>query len=112
MIPGVDPRQLKAMMRQMGMSQEDIPSTRVIIETPDKRYVFENPNVQKVVMQGQATFQIMGNYKVSEMEVRISISSDDIKMVAEQANVSEKKAKEALEKTKGDIAEAIINLSN
>lgn len=111
MIPGVDPRQLKAMMKQMGMSQEDLPATRVVIETPDKKYIFENPNVQKITMQGQTTFQLMGNYNVSDVELIISISNDDIKMVASQANVSEAKAKEALEKSNGDIAEAIISLS-
>ncbi|MBR9707128.1 MAG: nascent polypeptide-associated complex protein, partial [Candidatus Diapherotrites archaeon] len=38
------------------------------------------------------------------------IPKEDISMVAEQANVSAEKAKEALEAVNGDIAEAILNL--
>ena len=79
MIPGVDPRQLKAMMRQMGMSQEDISATKVIIETPDKTFVFENPNVQKVVMQGQTSFQIIGDYSTTEPALEINISCPNVK---------------------------------
>ena len=112
MIPGVDPRQLKAMMRQMAMSQEDINATKVIIETPDKSFVFENPNVQKVVMQGQTTFQIIGSYSTEEAKLEIKISEDDIEMVKSQANVTSEVAKKALEESNGDIAEAILNLSN
>ena len=48
------------MMRQMGMSQEELDAIQVIIKTSDKELVFNAPNVQKVTMQGQTTFQIMG----------------------------------------------------
>jgi len=112
MIPGVDPRQLKTMMRQMGMSQEDINATKVIIETPDKSFVFENPNVQKVIMQGQTTFQIIGNYITEESKLEVKISQDDIEMVKSQANVTDEVAQKALEETDGDIAEAILKLSD
>lgn len=111
MIPGVDPRQLKAMMRQMGMSQTDLDVIKVTIETPNKILVFENPSVQKVVMQGQTTFQVMGKYSEVEPVVDVEISEDDIELVAEQANVSKKKAKEALEVAGGDIAKAIVDLT-
>lgn len=112
MIPGVDPRQLKAMMRQMGMSQVDVDVKEVIIKTSSgKLLVFSNPSVQKVTMQGQTTFQIMGKYVEKEEEVKVVISQDDIKTVCDQAGVSKEVAKKALEKSKGDIAQAIINLS-
>lgn len=111
MIPGVNPRQLKQMMKQMGMSQEDVDATQVIIKTPTKEYIFENPSVQKVVMQGQTTFQLSGDFSENEAQVSISISEDDINMVMEQAGVSKDEAMKALENTNGDIAEAIVNLS-
>lgn len=110
MIPGVDPRQLKAMMRQMGMSQTDIDATQVIIKTPDKTLVFNNPQVQKVVMQGQATFQVIGDYSEEEVKAQITISDDDINLVAEQSGRSKKEAKAMLEEVDGDIAEAIVKL--
>ena len=111
MIPGVNPRQLKQMMRQMGMSQEDIDSVEVIIKTNDKEYIFNSPNVQKVTMQGQTTFQIMGDYEIRDRDFEVKINEDDIKTVCEQAGVSEDEARKALDKTKGDIAQAIINLT-
>ena len=111
MIPGVDPRQMKAMMRQMGMSQTDIDAVKVTIETSDKVLVFENPDVQKITMQGQTTFQISGDYKEAQAQVEVKISDDDIDMVADQANVSKKEAKKALENAGGDIAQAIVELS-
>lgn len=111
MIPGVDPRQMKAMMRQMGMSQVDIDAIKVTIETPDKLLVFEKPSVQKITMQGQATFQIAGSYTEVEVVADVKISDDDIEMVAEQAGVSKKEAREALERAGGDIAKAIVDLT-
>ncbi len=111
MIPGVNPRQLKQMMKQMGMSQDDLSASEVIIKTPEKTYVFESPDVQKVTMQGQTTFQIIGEFKIQESEVRVSISKEDIDLVKEQAGVSDDEAVKALDESRGDIAQAIINLS-
>lgn len=112
MIPGVNPRQLKQMMKQMGMSQDDIEASEVIIKTNGQSFVFKNPGVQKVTMQGQTTFQISGDFKIVEQKAEIQISDDDIEMVSNQANVSKAIAKETLEKVNGDIAEAIITLEN
>ena len=99
-------------MRQMGMSQEDIPAVKVIIKTSNEEYVFENPSVQKVKMQGQTTFQVIGDYKVFEINPTISISEDDISIVVEQAGVSKDEARKALEESKGDIALAVVNLTS
>ena len=112
MIPGVNPRQLKQMMRQMGMSQTDIDSVEVLIKTSDgKTLVFENPSVQKVVMQGQESYQIVGSpTRIEEEKLEVKISEEDIELVAEQAKVSKKEAREALKETNGDIAEAIVKL--
>lgn len=112
MIPGVNPRQVQQMMRQMGMSQEDIDATKVTIETPSKVLICNNPSVQKVTMQGQATYQLSGDFVEQEAIANIEISSDDINMVCEQANVSKEDAKKALEEANGDLAQAIVNLSN
>lgn len=121
MIPGVNPRQLKAMMKQMGMSQDSIEAESVIIKTRDNKvYVFQTPDVQKITMQGQVSFQITGSYKVEDAgkelltkkNFDVTISEDDVNLVAEQAGVSKKDAKKALEDSKGDIALAIVSLSN
>jgi nascent polypeptide-associated complex subunit alpha len=111
MIPGVNPRQMKAMMRQMGMSQVDIDAIKVTIETSDKKIIFNNPEVQKITMQGQTTFQISGQYEEEENKPQINISDDDIELVSSQAKVNKNTAKSALEKSQGDIAQAIIELT-
>ena len=108
MIPGINPKQMQAVMKQMGMSQTDIPSSRVIIEKEDGgKIIIENPSVAKIKMQGQESFQISGD--VSE-ESGEKFSEDDVKVVMEKTNCSEKEARKALEET-GDLADAIMKLS-
>ena len=101
----MNPRQMQKAMKQMGIHQEEIDASEVIIKTGSGNLVVRNPSVVKIKMQGQMSFQISGD--VSEESV---ISEDDIKTVAEQAGVSEEKARESLEKHDGDLAEAILSL--
>jgi nascent polypeptide-associated complex subunit alpha len=109
MFPGVDPKQMSGMLKKMGISQEEIDASRVIIEKTDgNRIIIDNPSVTKIKMQGQETFQIAGD--ISEELGEISISEEDIETVVEKTGVSKKKAKETLERT-GDLAEAIMELS-
>jgi nascent polypeptide-associated complex subunit alpha len=110
MFPGVDPKQMQGMLKKMGISQEDVDASRVIIEKTDgNKIIIDNPSIQKIKMQGQETFQIAGD--ISEESQEIGISEDDIKTVMEKTGVSKKKAEETLEKT-GDLAEAILELSD
>ena len=110
MIPNIDPRQLKHMMRSLGMSQEDVDSKEVqIIKNDGTKIVINNPSVQKIVMQGQTSFQISGEV-VEKTDFDFEISDEDIQMVLEGAQTDKQTAKLELEKTKGDIAEAISNL--
>lgn len=60
-------------------------------------------------MQGMTTYQINGNPRFEEGEVEIP--QEDITLVSEQAQVGKDEAKEALKASGGDIAEAIIKLS-
>lgn len=106
MLPGINPKQMQAVMKQMGMSQTEIDALRVIIEKNDgNKIVINNPSVIKIKMQGQETFQISGD--ISEES---GFSDDDIKVIMEKTNCSEKEAKKALEET-DDLAEAILKLS-
>ncbi|MBI2128945.1 nascent polypeptide-associated complex protein [Candidatus Woesearchaeota archaeon] len=110
MFPGIDPRQMQQAMKKLGMKQEEIEATEVIIKCEDKDIVITNPSVQKVNMMGQESFQISGT--ANEMEKGIDISEDDVKTVMEQANVDEESAKKALKESNGDIAEAILKLKS
>lgn len=110
MFPGVNPRKMQQMMKKMGMQQTEIDANEVIIKTDDKEIIISNPQVSKINMMGQETFQITGNIAERSISSEPEISEDDIKTVTEQAGISEEKAKEALEKSKGDIAKAILDL--
>ncbi len=110
MLPGMNPRKMQQMMKRMGIQQTEIDATEVIIKCPDREIIITEPSVSKVNMMGQETIQIVGNIHERERSAKPEISKDDIKTVMEQANVSEKQAKNALEEANGDIAEAIMNL--
>ena len=110
MIPGMNPRQMQQAMRRMGIQQTEIDAKEVIIRTEDKELVFKNPQVAKVNMMGQNTYQIIGEPEERSLSSEPEISEDDIQRVMEQAKVDKKKALAALEKHNGDLAEAIMDL--
>ncbi|MFH1586543.1 MAG: nascent polypeptide-associated complex protein [Candidatus Diapherotrites archaeon] len=102
----MNPKQLKSAMRQFGIKTEEIDAKRVVFELDGKNLVIDNPEVTAMIIQGKKTYTVMGDAK----EEAGSVPEEDVKMVAEQAGVSEKEAKEALEAAGGDIAEAITKL--
>ena len=107
---GLNPKKMQQVMKQMGISQEEIDASRVIFEkNNNSKIIIENPSVTKIKMQGQDSFQIMGDIKEESEELKIS--EEDIKRVMEKTNCSEQKARETLEKT-GDLAEAILELGD
>ena len=112
MMPGMNPRKMQAMMKQMGIQQVEIPATEVIIRTADKEIVITNPSVQKVNMMGNQNFQVSGNITERSLNTTPDISEEDVKTVMEQANVSEEEARKAIEDSEGDLAEAIMGLMN
>jgi nascent polypeptide-associated complex subunit alpha len=107
----MNPRQMKRMMKQMGIESEEIEGVEeVIIRTSTNEYIFSHPDVTKTSVQGQETWQIVGTADVAEREGEVSIPIEDIRLVAEKANVSEDEARKALEECDGEPAEAIVKL--
>ncbi len=111
MIPGMNPKQMKQAMKQLGIKQEDVDATEVIIRTASEDIIIKNPSVQRVNMQGQESFQISGDVVHSEVDNTPSISDEDVDMVVSQANCSKEEAKAAIEICEGDLAQAIIELN-
>ena len=112
MIPGVNPRQMQRMMKQMGMSQTDLDASEVIIKLADRQLVFTNPQVAQVDMMGQKTYQIVGQPEEMSLEDEgIEITDADIQTVVDQTGKSKEEAKEAIKEANGDLAEAILSLS-
>jgi nascent polypeptide-associated complex subunit alpha len=110
MIPGMNQRQMQQMMKQMGIQQVELDAVRVIIETAEERLVFDNPQVSKVNMMGQQTYQIVGTPRKESIDTTPDINDDDIQTVMEQAGVSRAEAYKAITEAKGDLAEAIMKL--
>jgi len=110
MIPGVNPRQMKQMMKRMGIQQQEIEATEVIIRTPEKEIIIRNPQVSKVNMMGQETFQIAGDAEERERSSEPDINDDDVQTVIAQTGASEEQAKAAIKVHKGDLAAAILSL--
>lgn len=109
MFPNLNPKKMQAMMKQMGLEQDEIQADKVIIEKTDgSRILIENPSVSKISMQGNESFQISGETR--EESARPVISEEDVKTVMEKTGAPEDKARETLEKT-NDLAEAILDLS-
>jgi len=105
---GMNPKKMQGMMKQLGIKQEEIDSQRVIIEKVDGgKVVIENPNVVKINMQGQDSWQISGEAREEESDE--GISEEDIRLVIEKTGKSEEEVRKVL-KENGDIAEAIMSL--
>ncbi len=123
MMPGmgrVNPRQMKQAMRKMGISTEELTDVQeIIILTKTKEYVFKEAEVTIMTVQGQKTFQVVGEPEVRPRSAVISKSGapataetglpeEDITLVMEQTGATREKAVAALKATEGQPAEAIL----
>ena len=97
-------------MRRMGIQQQDIPATQVIIKSEDKEIIINEPQVAKVNMMGQETFQIIGKAIERPLSAEPEINDEDIQTVMKQANCSRQEAEKAINEAGGDLAEAILKL--
>lgn len=118
MMPGgMSPKQMQTVMKRMGIKVEEIDAMQVIIKCSDRNIIINEPQVMLTKMPNQEMFQISGEVSEEESsdveeEVETEITEEDVEMVMEQANVGRVQAEEALEETRGDIAEAIMKLKN
>ena len=120
----LDSRNARRMMQRMGMQMQEFSGvTRVIIQSPGKEIVIEQPMVTSINVQGQKMYQITGG-KVTERAPQaavtqgaapaekppVQVPEEDVLLVAQQAKVSMEKARETLAKCDGDLARAILTL--
>jgi nascent polypeptide-associated complex subunit alpha len=109
----MNPKQMKQAMQKLGIEQEDVDASKVVIHTADKRLVFTDPSVQKVDMMGQETYQVMGTPEEQTAENRNpEISDDDIQAVVNKTGCSEETAREAIEANDYDLAQAIMAVND
>ena len=108
---GMNPRQMKKLMRQLGIKMEELDGVKeVVLRLEGREIVLKNPVVTVMVVQGEKTYQIVpGSEEVREV---LQIPEEDIQLVMEQAGVDRETALRTLKETKGDIAEAILKLTD
>ena len=113
MLRRISPREAKRMMKRMGLSMNEMPDVNeVIFKTNTKEIIIEKPEVAVLELQGQKIYQIVGG-KITEriIERKIEIPEEDVQLVAQRAGVSLEQARVALEQTQGDLAQAILLLT-
>ncbi len=119
MMPGgrMNPKQMKAMMKRMGITQEDVVDVEeVVIRTRTKEIVFKDAEVSAMTVQGQKTFQIVGTPQerprsmAEQPAEEGGVSEEDVKLVMSQTGCTAAQAKKALEETDGAPAEAILKI--
>ena len=114
----MNPRETKRMMQRMGMNMDSVPDVeQVIIRTSSKEIVVEQPEVAILEMQGQKNFQVIGGQVSEKAPERkatavpvITVSEEDVQLVADQTGKSPDAARKALEECEGDLAKAILLL--
>ncbi len=116
MAPSFDNRQARRMMDRMGISMDQFDNVEeVIIRMPDKDVVIKGAEVAEIrtkATSGTRMFQVTGDDIEERMREKPKYTKEDILLVAQQANVSEAKAEQALKDTNGDLAQAILRLSS
>ena len=101
---------MNQMMKRLGINVKEIENVKkVIIQTDKKEYIFDDAEVTIMDAQGQKTYQISGRPKI--FDLKEEINKEDIDLIVEQTGKTTEEAKKALEETNGDIAEAIIKLT-
>jgi nascent polypeptide-associated complex subunit alpha len=106
------------MMQRMGMSMDGVDDvTEVVIRTPSKEIVIEQPEVAMLNMQGQKIYQVVGGTVTERKPERTTsskpaVSEEDVRLVADQTGKSVEEAKNALIECEGDLAKAILLLQS
>ena len=106
MFGAINQKQIEKMMKQMGIQNEKIEADEVIIKLGSKQLIITKPEIVKIKMGGNETYQVTGNAVEKTSE---GFSDEDVKMVSDQTGASEEDARNALEE-EGDIAGAIMKL--
>ncbi len=128
MLPGgrVNERQMKMMMKRLGMTTEPIENVEeVIIRTRDQEHVIKDPEVTLLMVQGVRTYQVVGEATVRPRSSATGSESgeipataagpggppeEDIQLVMDQTGAPRAEAVAALESAGGAPAEAILSL--
>lgn len=106
----MDLRNMQKMLKQMNTEQID--AEEVLIKTSaGETLSIKNPQVVKMEIMGQTTYQVVGS-AVPVQEEKTGSSDEDVELVMEKTGADREKTEAALKESGGDIAEAILKLKN
>lgn len=96
----------------MGLQMDELGDIeRVILQGPGREIVIEGPMVTAVDVRGQRMYQIAGGSATEKsIKKELTIPEEDVLLVAQQAGVSQERARVALGEAEGDLAKAILRL--
>jgi nascent polypeptide-associated complex subunit alpha len=103
---------MRRMLDKMGLEMKDLGDVEeVIIKTRTKEIFLNKPQIIEMKGKDSTIFQIVATSIEEAVKEVPSISEEDIILVMQQASVSRDRAVVALTESKGDIAQAILNLT-
>lgn len=103
---------MRRMLDKMGLEMKDLGDVEeVIIKTRTKEIFLNKPQIIEMKGKDSTIFQIIATSIEEVVKEVPSLSEEDITLVMQQASVSRDKAMMALTESKGDIAQAILNLT-
>lgn len=105
-------REMRRMLDKMGLEMKDLGNIEeVIIKTETKELYLIKPQVVEMKGKDNTIFQVVAtDIEEKQREVPV-LKEEDIILVMQQANVTREKAIQALIDAKGDMAQAILNLT-
>ncbi|HZA06593.1 MAG TPA: nascent polypeptide-associated complex protein [Nitrososphaeraceae archaeon] len=105
-------REMRRMLDKMGLEMKDIGSIEeVIIKTETKELYLIKPQVIEMKGKDSTIFQVVATNIEEKQRDTPVFKEEDIILVMQQANVSKERAIQALSESKGDMAQAILNLT-
>lgn len=105
-------REMRRMLDKMGLEMKDIGSIEeVIIKTETRELYLIKPQVIEMKGKDSTIFQVVATNIEEKQRDTPVFKEEDIILVMQQANVSKERAIQALSESKGDMAQAILNLT-
>jgi nascent polypeptide-associated complex subunit alpha len=105
-------REMRRMLDKMGLEMKEMGEIEeVVIKTETKELYLIKPQVVEMKGKDSTIFQVVAT-DIEERQKEVpSFREEDVVLVMQQASVSKDSAIQALIDSKGDLAQAIINLT-
>jgi nascent polypeptide-associated complex subunit alpha len=105
-------REMRRMLDKMGLDMKTMDGVEeVIIKTETKELYLIKPQVIEMKGKDSTIFQVIASDIEEKQREVPTFKEEDVILVMQQANVPREKAIQALTESKGDMAQAILNLA-